>query len=89
MITWPCPAAPIDEEGLDGMKNKEFRVKLSPEFEQLAHGWGPGKCLRMARYFADFARQLEMRGRIALADQNRSKPRPSMRPLPRRRLRLN
>ena len=68
---------------------KEYRVKLSPEFEGMAAGWGPAKCLRMARYFAGFARQLEMRGKIALADQTCAQPRRGLRPLPRRRLAFN
>ena len=71
------------------MKTKGYRVKLSPEFEAMAMGWGPGKCLRMARYFADFARQLEMRGKIALADDSRGVIKRGMRPIPRRRLALN
>lgn len=72
------------------MKNKElaFRVKLSPQFEEMAEDWGAEKCLKMARYFANLARQLELRGKIAISDRGR-RPRHPMRPLCVRKLARN
>ena len=45
----------------------QSRVKLSPEFEELAKDWNAEKCLRMAAHFKRFAHQLEMKGTIQVA----------------------
>lgn len=51
-----------------------YRVRLSPEFEELCRDWDLETCRRMAIYFSQLAHQLQMRVQVADADREYRRP---------------
>ena len=65
------------------------RVTLEPDLEAVAGGWAPALRLRMARLYMRWGHQLKLSAIIEIKAKNPSAPKPSLRPMPARRLRRN
>ena len=70
------------------MEQKKIRVRLEPGLEEEVSLLTPAQRVALARKFQRWARQLRVSARIILRDEL-PQPRPSLKPLPRRRLSWN
>lgn len=71
------------------MKKTTKLVVLEPVLEQIAGDFSAAQCVRLAKVYRRWARQLSVKAKVLRAHSVSSKPRPEVRPLHPRRLVLN
>jgi hypothetical protein len=69
----------------------KIRVHLEPELHEMAADWPPLKRLEVSRKLKRWSRQLRISAIVQMDDERAatSRPRPVLRPLPRRKSALN